>query len=229
MASLKDMFSKKHEEHMEQPQQAPPPSGVPIEHVVTMKGQGLTHNQIIQSLQRYGYSVDQINTAINQADIKEGITTTPFQPVHPPGQEMHNPEHTASAPFMSQQSTPPSSAHLMQPQMVDASQEEKIHEIAEAIIDEKWNVLVDNVNTILEWKDAVEARVTKLESRIESLQHSFDKLHEGILGKIGDYDKGLQQVSVEIKALEKVFQKILPGFVDNVKELSRITDKMKKK
>jgi len=48
-----------------------------------------------------------------------------------------------------------------------------------------------------------------------------------VLGKIGDYDKTLENVGTEIKALEKVFQKILPGFVENVQELSRITRRIK--
>ncbi|HLC99104.1 MAG TPA: hypothetical protein VJC00_03800, partial [Candidatus Nanoarchaeia archaeon] len=58
---------------------------------------------------------------------------------------------------------------------------------------------------------------------------SFDRLHEGVLGKIGEYDKGIVDIGVEIKALEKVFQKILPGFMENVNELSRITSSMKGK
>ena len=36
-------------------------------------------------------------------------------------------------------------------------------------------------------------------------------------------------IGVEIKALEKVFQKILPGFMENVNELSRISRDMKVK
>ena len=103
-----------------------------------------------------------------------------------------------------------------------------MHEIAESIIEEKWNEFVDSINRIIEWKDSIETRVTKVEQQLADLRGSFDKLHEGVLGKLGDYDKGISTVTVEIKALEKVFQKILPGFVENVHELSKITERMKK-
>ncbi len=105
--------------------------------------------------------------------------------------------------------------------------EGRIHEIAEAIIDEKWQELVENVNKIVEWKDNTESRIDKLEQKMDDLQNSFDKLHEGVLGKISEYDKGIVDLGTEIKALEKVFQKILPGFMENVHELSRITQRMK--
>jgi hypothetical protein len=35
------------------------------------------------------------------------------------------------------------------------------------------------------------------------------------------------EVGAELQAMEKVFSKVLPQFVDNVNELSRITDKVK--
>ncbi|MBI1969996.1 hypothetical protein HYS48_04850, partial [Candidatus Woesearchaeota archaeon] len=47
--------------------------------------------------------------------------------------------------------------------------------------------------------------------------------------KIGNYDQSIKDVSTEIRALEKVFQKILPGFVENVNELSRIAQTLKGK
>lgn len=102
-------------------------------------------------------------------------------------------------------------------------------ELIEAIIDEKWNELVKDVNKILEWKNQTEARITKIEQGINDLRGEFDKLHQGILGKIGEYDKHIMDVGVEIQAMEKVFAKVLPVFTQNVSELTRITDDLKAK
>ena len=110
-----------------------------------------------------------------------------------------------------------------------SDRDERMHEIAESIIEEKWNEFVDSINRIIEWKDSIETRVIKVEQQLADLRGSFDKLHEGVLGKLGDYDKGISTVTTEIKALERVFQKILPGFVENVHELSKITERMKTK
>ena len=125
---------------------------------------------------------------------------------------------------------PAMATYQSQPQSaIDAANEERIQEIAEAIIDEKWRDLIKNVELILNWKDTVETRIAKMEEQITNVKDSFDKLHEGILGKVGEYDKSVKDIGVELKALEEVFKRILPGFVENVNELSRITGYLKKK
>lgn len=212
MVALRDVFAKK---GVESPPEKPA-MDVPTEKVLTMREQGLSNNQIVEALQREGYALDLINNAINQADIKEGVLT----PVK--GDTMPDTPLPAMGPML-----PPAMGPM--PAAEAAPYEEKIQEIAEAIIDEKWSELIANVNKIIEWRDATESRITKLEQKMKDLKDSFDKLHEGILGRISEYDRGIKEIGTEIKALEKVFQKILPGFIDNVSELSRITAKMKGK
>ena len=109
----------------------------------------------------------------------------------------------------------------------ESAMREKIAEIAEAIIEEKWTDLVSNVGRIADWKDKTESRLAAIEAQITGLRNDFDKLHSAILEKISDYEKGITDVGTEIKAHERVFQKILPGFVENVQELSRITANMR--
>ncbi len=230
-------------------QKMPNPQDIPIQHVVNMRNQGLSNNQIIQNLQRFGYSIDQINNAFNQADIKVGVHPAPVQagPGGPGGSPMPG-GPAGGAPMPGGQggpgSPPPAAGGMPQgmqagmqggpepgpsaPMSEDISPgEARIHEVAEAIIEEKWAELMESVNHIIEWKDAIETKTAKMEQQIEELNKTVDKLHEGVLGKISDYDKGLTNVSTEIKALEQVFQKILPGFMENVHELSRITQTMK--
>jgi len=203
-------------------------SDIPLEQVLQMRNQGLTNDQIIQNLQRYGYPLNLINNAINQADIKEGITTTQYQ------MGMDSPPPLSAVPMQQgQQQRQQRSGHASSAfgsshdSDVGVEEEERIHEVAEAIIEEKWSSLIENVSKILEWKDTAESRLTKMEQSIEELRHNFDKLHEGVLGRLGEYDTTMKDIGTELKALEKVFQKILPGFVDNVQELSRITERMR--
>lgn len=106
---------------------------------------------------------------------------------------------------------------------------QRIEELAEAIIDEKWNEIVRSINKIIDWKERVESRVNKIEQQLEDLNKSMDTLHKGVLGKITDYDQNLTNVGAEIKAMEKVFQKVLPSLTESVGELGRITEGMKKK
>ncbi len=107
--------------------------------------------------------------------------------------------------------------------------EQRIEEITEAIIDEKWNEFLKDINKMIEWKERTESRLVRIEQDIKNLKGSFEALHKGVLGKISEYDQNLVEVGTEIKAMEKVFQKILPTFTENVNKLSRLTDNISPK
>jgi hypothetical protein len=112
---------------------------------------------------------------------------------------------------------------------LNSQEVEKIEEIAEAIIDEKWNEFIINVNKIVAWKERTESRMSAIEKRFEDVKGSVDELQKTMLGRIGEYDRHVTDVGTEIKAMEKVFQKVLPSFTSNVNELSRITSDLKEK
>ncbi len=215
-----------------------PVSGIPTERVLQMRGQGLSNNQIIQSLQREGYMQSQIFDALNQAEVKMGVTN--IQPDYLQQHESANPM------TMGQQPMPPQSARPMGPQnagpMPQFQQQNQpdvgsmglqggvsTEELIEALIDEKWNDLLKNLEKVVEWKEKADARLIKMESTIDGLNKNFEMLHKAVVGKIGEYDKHILDVGAEIQAMEKVFQKVLPTFVENVNELSRVTDNLKKK
>lgn len=197
------------------------PNDLPVDQVKALRARGLDNTQIVQALQRNGYSSTQIFDALNQADLVSGA---------PPPQDP-NPSNIPGAP-------PPPGPELAQtPEAVQNYSDtggvgvtsEEIEELVESIIDEKWDELVKDINKIVEWKNEIEMKVNKLEQRFDSLKEEFDKLHQAIIGKIGEYDKNILEVGAEIRAMEKVFSKVLPVFTENINELSRITQAMKKK
>ena len=63
---------------------------------------------------------------------------------------------------------------------------------------------------------------------VEKLKEDFKVLHEGVLGKLEDYDTRMRDVGTELKAVGKVFKDVIPEFVENVKELKGIKDSWKK-
>lgn len=210
------------------------PAGLPVDQVLAMRQQGYTNNQIIQALQRDGFTSQQVFDAIKQAD----LSTTVGAPIADVAGGISPPEGMlppVEAPLMGQpgEMLPPMGPPPMGPPPMGAPAEqldtERIEQIAEAIIDEKWEEFVKNINKLIEWKDTVESRIQGIEEGMEKVKNDFDKLHTGILGKIGEYDQNILNVGTEIKAMEKVFQKILPSLTDNVNKLSRITQDMNKK
>ena len=200
------------------------PEGTPTEAVLSMRQQGLSNNQIVTALQREGYASPQILDAMNQADMRQQ-TTRPFDTE---GGNMADP----NAPMAGGGLPPPGAgpAYPVGGEELPPMEEggtERIEELAEAIIDEKWNDLMENINRIVEWKEKTEERLTQMETTMKSIKDDFDKMHTSILERVGDYDKHISDVGTEVKALEKVFQKVLPGFMENVSELSKITENLK--
>jgi len=181
--------------------------------VAQLRSQNVDNDEIAQKLLYKGYSNADVFDAMSQSDVSPASETPRMQPAPP---------------------QPPAPAtHAMQPVSKSASTEhvdsDQISEIAESIIEEKWSDLVDHINKIIEWKSSVELKVNTLEEQLKGLKSEFGTLNKAILGKIGDTDAVMREVSTDIKALEQVFKKILPGFVENVNELSRITSRLKKK
>src|SRR3989344_3474821 len=192
----------------------------PIEQVLMMKQQGYTNNQIVQTLQSQGYSNSQIFDAINQA----GLTSfEAAEPVEQPemgmqdyGQQGYEQGYQQQPSFQSFQAP----KEIQPPSSID---EERIQEVAEAIIDEKWNDLVKDIKKVIEWKEKSEDRIAKIEQQIIDLRMGLDSLTKSIMSKITTYDQNIVDVGVEVKAMEKVFQKVLPNLTESVNKLDRMT------
>lgn len=217
----------------EAPGSAGPPEGVPTALVIQMRKQGLTNNQIVQTLQREGYSSSQIFDAMSQADIK-GIVEKPGEGTAMeagPAPAMPPPTPEGSPPMPPSGAPPPMPPPIpgAPPSGASSTSKEEIEEVAESIIDEKWDELMKAVDKIVAWKETTDAKITKMEQKMDDLRSEFDALHKGILGKIEEYDKGIKGVGSDIKAMEEVFKKTLPTFTENIHELSRLTKGIKGK
>ena len=64
---------------------------------------------------------------------------------------------------------------------------------------------------------------------LKDLKDNYNQLHAAVIGKLTEYDQNVVNVSSDLKAMEKVFQKVLPTFTDNINELNRVVKSMKKK
>lgn len=190
----------------------------PVQFVLKLRKQGMSNYQIIQLMSREGYSQQQIYFALNQAELKGGVDNIP---TNNPYQNQPYPQGPPQMPpnqFMPPQGMPP---------QMDMTPNESTEELVETIIEEKWNELMKDITRIIEWKNKTETRIAALDQQFKDLKDNFDKLHSAIVAKVGEYDQNILNVGTEIKAMEKVFQKVLPSFTDNVSELTRITQELK--
>jgi hypothetical protein len=190
------------------PVAGPTPPSAPVEQVVAMQQQGYTNNQVIQALQRQGYQPQQIYDALAMAESRGGAEPMPEAP---------SPESPSALGAQGQMPGGPAEAP------------KGFEEMAEAIVEEKWQEFSRELAKMNEWKDATTSRLDKMEQSVNDMKGDLENLHKAIVSKISEYDKNLLDVGTEIKAMEKVFQKVLPELTGSVAELSRITKTVKTK
>ena len=88
--------------------------------------------------------------------------------------------------------------------------------------------MISNIGDLRLWKEKVETDLSGVKQEILRIESRFENLQKAVLGKVGEYSEGVTNLTTEMKAMEKVFEKILEPLTRNVKELDEITKKMKK-
>ena len=195
-----------------------------IEVVINYRKQGISDSQIIQNMQKSGYTPQEIHDSLSQADLDFATQPLPSldsDSVLPPQSPSTNIQQDL-VPLVPKEESNIQEYNKEQIQDI-------VEEISEAIIEEKWDALLKDITKIVDWKNKTETRLTSLEQKFKDLKDNFDELHKAVISKIGEYDQNILNVGADIKAMEKVFQDVLPMFTDNVNELGRLVDKVKKK
>ena len=196
-----------------------PVNKLPTNDVLQLRNQGLTDNLIAEELRKRGYNPQQITMALSEAD-SSGDMSSSFPP---PGSGGFSPNYVAQPlAFGSQPGSVPSAGGP------DDAFFERMEEMVENMIDEKWDELLGEVKKIVEWKEKVEGNLAKLQGDVDKLKEDFKFLHQGVLGKLDDYDRKMTDVDTELKAVSKVFKDVVPEFVENVKQLGSIKQGLKK-
>lgn len=213
------------------------PSGTPTERVIALKSQGKSDNEIIDILRSENYNSNQIFEAMSHADMKTSNDPMPGPDfdsggMPPPMNDLPPPISGEPIQDNNEQNLNPTQQNQVYEQQQVVEQEsisrEDVEELVEAVVDEKWNELVEGVNKIIEWKGFVDEKVAKLEEDILNLKSNIETLNKSILSKINDYDKNIVDVGIQVKAMDKVFREVLPTFTENVNKLTRLNKQEKK-
>jgi len=104
---------------------------------------------------------------------------------------------------------------------------DEIQSIVEEIIDEKWRALLSSIGDIATWKMQMTDDLEATKQELLRMQARFDSLQAALVGKVSESEAAMKTVSNDIKALEKVFEKILEPLTSNIKELNRITEELR--
>ena len=87
---------------------------------------------------------------------------------------------------------------------------------------------MSSIGNIAIWKERTDSNILSMKQEIIRANNRVENMQNAILGKVKDYDEGLRNVGTEMRALEKVFERILEPMTSNIKELERITQELKR-
>jgi len=213
---------------------------MPTKRVLDMQKEGFSERDISSKLQQEKFGRDEIGGAIDQAAVKNEIAPmrAPLSPpsLNPdevpapstaaelPTQEPSQPTQEISPPTTNIQPSSPSFA----PEPAGRANYEAIEEIAESVITEKWEDMLKNVGDLKLWKEKVETDLSGIKQEILRVESRFENLQKAILSKLGEYSEGVTDLGAEMRAMEKIFEKILTPLTRSVKDLERVTEKIKK-
>jgi len=210
------------------------PNEAPINEVITLQKQGRTIAQITKELQNKGYSLQEINEAINQASIKSGVGG-PLVP-EPPTSIDNMQESILRPPEMPLPPTPDMPSYpQFQPAMAPAMPSEPsityedVQSLVEEVIEEKWKELMITIGDIPSWKSQTMNDLESVKQELLRVERRFEDMQTAIFGRVKEYGTSMQDLGSEMKALEKVFEKIIEPMTTNIKELERITGQLKTK
>ena len=201
-----------------------------------MKKQGISNSKIIDTLKKEGHSPQEIYDSLsNEGKVSGNDLEAPAPVSEEMGAEGDIPvsEEAPTEEFKPDQQEvdlgiPP--VRSPPPTSIPSRQNiEQIEEIAESIIEEKWNELNASVGNLNVWREKTSAEIEAIKQEILRIRHGFENLNNAIVGRVDEYGKGVGDLGIEIKALNKIMEKIIQPLSSNVKELSLITEKLKKK
>ena len=77
------------------------------------------------------------------------------------------------------------------------------------------------------WREKVRTDILSIKQELIRTQERLENLQKAVLGKVSEYDKDVREIGTEIKALEKVMEKILEPLTSNIKDLQKVADELK--
>lgn len=216
-----------------------------IDSINEMKKRGMSESDIARNLQEQGYSPEEVNFSLSQANIKPASPaysdeqgTEGMQPSMIPQSSQKNQylqtqygdqEMMPNVPVQQQITQEYSEEYPQyanypeqnqQPQYEQylPSTSDTMTEIAQEIVDEKLRNIEKNIGNLAEFKTDMDSRIKNLNERLKRIESIIDKLQLTIIKKIGDYGENLGEIKNELTKTQESFSKILNPLINKARE-----------
>ena len=207
-----------------------------LDRIKELKQLGYGESDIIQVLQEEGASPRDINDSLAKAQIKESISS------YPEYQQSYNSQFSAEQNQLSEDGMEPSLMNQVPTPMpqngaysreayseempsqqqgfqdqgyTNNSSTEMMTEIADQVVSEKISKLMKALNSIIEFKTLMDAKVERIDSRLERVEKIIDQLQTSLIRKSFDQEENIQDIKTELRGMQEGFSKVLPSLASH--------------
>ncbi len=196
----------------------------PAEDVVRrLSSQGKSEREIINYMRKEGYPNEEISRALNNV-LKFKVMGNSSPPVpsydSPPYPEPQGNRFIAPPP-----------EKPFEENVIEMTEEEEIglEELVEEIVEEKWKESMEELKDVEKAVVKLQEQVEFLNEKIKHLEEKEARKQDELKGLIEESNAHIESIESRIGSVEKAFKEFLPALTENVRALSAIVEKMKKK
>jgi len=192
--------------------------------VSSMINNGMSQQDIIDSLRQQGYDSTTIKNALVNALKNNTGKQTAQQPMQSMQEEPVQRIQNIQQPVIQESRQSYESSNTISNQNL-----ESIQQILEQIINEKWKSSASDLNSLRSSVNINANSIENIKDNLEKLSQRIDSIQNTMVGKTEEYNKTISDVNVELQAFEKVIDRLIPSISDSIKELRDLIDDLKNK
>ena len=114
------------------------------------------------------------------------------------------------------------------PRIVEPRQStEQMQKIIEHIFDDRLKQFTKELEPVKKLEDDIAKLSRQIDTRFEMLSKQIETSQTNFEAKVSEHDQLMNDLSVEIKALKRVFDNIPPTFTDSIRELRSLLENKK--
>ncbi len=200
------------------------------EKIASMRASGMSDRDIIKKLKGLGYSYDEIEKAM-LSSLKSEVSSSKHEEKPTPTNHGTDVENIFEPPQVKEEQVAPIETLLEPEQQPGLFQEPEpelsIEELVEGVINEKWEIFEKELRNLKFDQEKLVKEIEEIKNAINKL--SEEKQNPVLEKKINELNKRFDELDSRVSGLEKAFRQFLPSLVQNVRILSELIDKMKKK
>lgn len=222
-----------------------------LERITTMKQQGASETQIINTLKEEGVSPLEINEAISQLKIKAAVSSNEYDEMQSSvmapspdsqfgsAQAQENPAAYAPAYASQQQAYAPEQYAQAQQAYAPTQQQyapegayyqqaadvETIRDIAKQVVEESIQKMREEISSLSKMKSDMKFEMQDIENRLGKIENIIQELQTSIIRRMGQYGESIAGISQEVRATQEAFTKMINPLMDK-RSVSKQSEKI---